>query len=120
MLLDTTWGGVAIDTLLDGVDTEAEYVTAHAAGRDVARLHSGDLSIYSAVAEQVRRLDRRGIPWTLTPGVPAFAAAARSRASMSRTNPESETSLHRSSAVGLAATRTILSAASDPRERPAP
>jgi precorrin-4/cobalt-precorrin-4 C11-methyltransferase len=55
---------------------EAEFVKAHAAGEDVARLHSGDLSIYSAVAEQLRRLDRRGIPYTLTPGVPAFAAAA--------------------------------------------
>ena len=55
---------------------EAEYVVAHAAGQDVARLHSGDLALYSAVAEQMRRLDRRGIPWTLTPGVPAFAAAA--------------------------------------------
>jgi precorrin-4/cobalt-precorrin-4 C11-methyltransferase len=55
---------------------EAEYVNAHAAGLDVARLHSGDLSIYSALAEQIRRLERRGIPFTLTPGVPAFAAAA--------------------------------------------
>jgi precorrin-4/cobalt-precorrin-4 C11-methyltransferase len=55
---------------------EAEFVSAHAAGHDVARLHSGDLSIYSAVAEQLRRLDRVGIPYTLTPGVPAFAAAA--------------------------------------------
>ena len=55
---------------------EAEYVRAHAAGQDVARLHSGDLSIYSAVAEQIRRLARHGIPYTLTPGVPAFAAAA--------------------------------------------
>jgi precorrin-4/cobalt-precorrin-4 C11-methyltransferase len=42
----------------------------------VARLQSGDLSIYSALAEQLRRLERRGIPYTLTPGVPAFAAAA--------------------------------------------
>jgi precorrin-4/cobalt-precorrin-4 C11-methyltransferase len=42
----------------------------------VARLHSGDLSIFSALAEQLRRLERRGIPYTLTPGVPAFAAAA--------------------------------------------
>src|SRR6202035_5627390 len=48
----------------------------NAAGDDVARLHSGDLSIYSALAEQLRRLDRHGIPYTLTPGVPAFAAAA--------------------------------------------
>jgi precorrin-4/cobalt-precorrin-4 C11-methyltransferase len=57
-------------------EIEAQYVEAHGAGLDVARLHSGDLSIYSAVAEQIRRLQRRGIPYTLTPGVPAFAAAA--------------------------------------------
>jgi precorrin-4/cobalt-precorrin-4 C11-methyltransferase len=57
-------------------EIEAEFVNAHAAGHDVARLHSGDLSIYSALAEQLRRLKRRGIPYTLTPGVPAFAAAA--------------------------------------------
>jgi precorrin-4/cobalt-precorrin-4 C11-methyltransferase len=57
-------------------EIEAEFVAAYRAGQDVARLHSGDLAIYSAVAEQLRRLDRRGIPWTLTPGVPAFAAAA--------------------------------------------
>jgi precorrin-4/cobalt-precorrin-4 C11-methyltransferase len=57
-------------------DIEAEFVAAQAAGKDVARLQSGDLSIYSALAEQLRRLERRGIPYTLTPGVPAFAAAA--------------------------------------------
>ena len=57
---------------------EAEYVKAFASGHDVARLHSGDLSIYSAVAEQIRRLEKHGIPYTLTPGVPAFAAAAAS------------------------------------------
>jgi precorrin-4/cobalt-precorrin-4 C11-methyltransferase len=57
-------------------EIEAEFVKAHAAGLDVARLHSGDLSIYSALAEQLRRLHRHGIPYTLTPGVPAFAAAA--------------------------------------------
>jgi precorrin-4/cobalt-precorrin-4 C11-methyltransferase len=55
---------------------EAEFVAAHAAGLDVARLHSGDLSFYSAVAEQIRRLEPHDIPYTLTPGVPAFAAAA--------------------------------------------
>ena len=55
---------------------EAEYVAAHDRGEDVARLHSGDLSVFSAVAEQVRRLERRRIAYTLTPGVPAFAAAA--------------------------------------------
>ncbi len=57
-------------------DIAAAFSAAHQAGQDVARLHSGDLSIYSAVAEQTRRLDDLGIPWTLTPGVPAFAAAA--------------------------------------------
>lgn len=66
-----------IDTAPMSLDEiEAEYVRAHDAGEDVARLHSGDLSIWSAVAEQMRRLDQRGIPYTLTPGVPAFAAAA--------------------------------------------
>ena len=70
-------GARLIDTApltLDAI--EAEYVAAHAAGQDVARLHSGDLAVFSAVAEQMRRLDRQGIPYTLTPGVPAFAAAA--------------------------------------------
>ncbi|PVE21419.1 precorrin-4 C(11)-methyltransferase [Microvirga sp. KLBC 81] len=54
----------------------AEYVRAHERGEDVARLHSGDLSIWSAMGEQIRRLDALGIPYTTTPGVPAFAAAA--------------------------------------------
>ncbi len=54
----------------------AEYVAAEEAGHDVARLHSGDLSIYSAAAEQMRRLDALGIAWDVTPGVPAFAAAS--------------------------------------------
>ncbi len=57
-------------------EIEAEFASAHAAGLDVARLHSGDLSIYSALAEQLRRLMRRAIPYTLTPGVPAYAAAS--------------------------------------------
>ena len=57
-------------------EIEAEYVAAHEAGKDVARLHSGDLSVFSAVAEQMRRLDARAISYTLTPGVPAIAAAA--------------------------------------------
>ena len=51
-------------------------VEATAAGKDVARLHSGDLSIWSAMGEQLRRLDAVGVPYTVTPGVPAFAAAA--------------------------------------------
>ncbi len=54
----------------------AELVSAHEAGADVARLHSGDPSIFSAVAEQARRLDAAGVPWQIVPGVPAFAAAA--------------------------------------------
>jgi len=57
-------------------EIEAEFIAADAAGHDVARLHSGDLSIFSALAEQLRRLERRNISYTLTPGVPAFAAAA--------------------------------------------
>jgi len=57
-------------------EIEAEFLVAHAKGLDVARLHSGDLSVYSALAEQIRRLERHGITYTLTPGVPAFAAAA--------------------------------------------
>ncbi len=54
----------------------AEFVRAHQAGEDVARLHSGDVSIWSAMGEQLRRLDQLAIPYTITPGVPAFAAAA--------------------------------------------
>nr|BEK69661.1 precorrin-4 C(11)-methyltransferase [Kitasatospora purpeofusca] len=53
-----------------------EMVRAHAAGQDVARLHSGDPSVFSAVAEQMRRLDAAGVPYDVVPGVPAFAAAA--------------------------------------------
>ena len=53
-----------------------ELSAAHERGEEVARLHSGDISIYSACAEQMRRLDTLGIPWDVTPGVPAFAAAA--------------------------------------------
>jgi precorrin-4/cobalt-precorrin-4 C11-methyltransferase len=54
----------------------AEMQAAHERGEDVARLHSGDMSIFSAAAEQMRRLDALAIPWDVTPGVPAFAAAA--------------------------------------------
>lgn len=53
-----------------------ELVAADRAGRDVARLHSGDPSVFSAVAEQMRRLDAAGVPYEMVPGVPAFAAAA--------------------------------------------
>jgi precorrin-4/cobalt-precorrin-4 C11-methyltransferase len=70
-------GARLIDThnlTLDEIVVECQR--AHESGHDVARLHSGDLSIYSAAAEQMRRLDALGIPWDVTPGVPAFAAAA--------------------------------------------
>jgi len=70
-------GARIVDTAPLSLDEiEAEFVAAHEKGLDVARLQSGDLSVYSALAEQLRRLERRGIPYTLTPGVPAFAAAA--------------------------------------------
>jgi len=56
----------------------AEISTAHDAGKDVARVHSGDPSLYGAIAEQIRRLDTLSIDYTITPGVPAFAACAAS------------------------------------------
>jgi len=60
-------------TLTEIVD---EMVAAHREGLDVARLASGDLSVFSALAEQMRRLDAAGVPYDLCPGVPAYAAAA--------------------------------------------
>ena len=70
-------GARVIDTAPMSLDEiVAEYVAAAAAGLDVARLHSGDLSVWSALGEQTRRLDALCIPYTVTPGVPAFAAAA--------------------------------------------
>jgi precorrin-4/cobalt-precorrin-4 C11-methyltransferase len=57
-------------------EIEAEFLRADAAGHDVARLHSGDLSVWSAMGEQLRRLRKLDIPYTITPGVPSFAAAA--------------------------------------------
>ena len=68
-------------TLIDSSGLSLDRITehlvgAHAAGQDVARLCSGDPSLYSALAEQARRLDRAGVPWAVTPGVPAYAAAA--------------------------------------------
>ena len=72
-------GARLVDTAdLDLDAITAELVAAHAAGLDVARLHSGDPSIYSAMAEQMRRLDAAGVPYEVVPGVPAFAAAAAS------------------------------------------
>ncbi|MCO6185796.1 precorrin-4 C(11)-methyltransferase [Rhizobium sp. L1K21] len=70
-------GALVMDTApmhLD--DIVAEMEKAHADGKDVARVHSGDPSIYGATAEQMRRLDALNIPYEVVPGVPAFAAAA--------------------------------------------
>ncbi|MER5275267.1 precorrin-4 C(11)-methyltransferase [Streptomyces sp. NPDC002809] len=66
-----------VDTAhLDIDQITAELTAAHRAGHDVARLHSGDPSVFSAVNEQMRRLDEAGVPYEVVPGVPAFAAAA--------------------------------------------
>ena len=67
-LVDTQ--GLSLDEIV------TEMAEAHGRGEDVARLHSGDLAVFSAMAEQTRRLDALAIPWDATPGVPAFAAAA--------------------------------------------
>lgn len=77
-LLDTCpEGAEVVDTARMSLDQIVDkLVEADRAGLDVARLHSGDPSIYSAVAEQVRRLDAAGVGYDIVPGVPAFAAAA--------------------------------------------
>lgn len=70
-------GAVLVDSQHLDLDQITErLVTAHEHGQDVVRLCSGDPSLYSALAEQTRRLDRAGVPWDVTPGVPAYAAAA--------------------------------------------
>jgi precorrin-4/cobalt-precorrin-4 C11-methyltransferase len=70
-------GARVLDTAPLNLDEiEAEFLAAHEHGLDVARLHSGDLSLWSAMGEQLRRLQKHGIPFTVTPGVPAFAASA--------------------------------------------
>jgi precorrin-4/cobalt-precorrin-4 C11-methyltransferase len=77
MLLHCRKDARLVDTAPLSLDQiEAEFLRAASSSEDVARLHSGDLSVYSAVAEQIRRLDAHGLAWTMTPGVPAFAAAA--------------------------------------------
>jgi len=70
-------GARIVDTAPLSLDEiAAEFSRAEAEGQDIARLHSGDLSVWSAMGEQLRRLDRLGIAYTVTPGVPSFAAAA--------------------------------------------
>jgi precorrin-4/cobalt-precorrin-4 C11-methyltransferase len=70
-------GARVVDTVQLTLDEIiAEMSAAHGEGLDVARLHSGDPSLYGAIAEQMRRLDALAIPYDVTPGVPAFAAAA--------------------------------------------
>jgi precorrin-4/cobalt-precorrin-4 C11-methyltransferase len=70
-------GARIVDTAPIDLDAIIKLCTeATERGEDVARLHSGDLSIFSAMGEQARRLERAGVAFTVTPGVPAFAAAA--------------------------------------------
>src|SRR3954471_8423733 len=70
-------GARLVDTAnLDLDRIVAELVGAHERGEAGARLHSGDPSVFSAMAEQLRRLDAAGVPYEIVPGVPAFAAAA--------------------------------------------
>ncbi len=72
-------GALLFDTQRLDLDAIVEHCrAAHERGEDVARLHSGDISIWSAAAEQMRRLDALAIAYDVTPGVPAFAAAAAS------------------------------------------
>ena len=61
---------MTLDEIID------EISRAHAAGHDVARVHSGDPALYGAIAEQMRRLGAQGIPYDIVPGVPSYAAAA--------------------------------------------
>ena len=68
LLLDTA--PMTLDEIIGHIET------AHAAGHDVARVHSGDPSLYGAIGEQIRRLDALGISFEIVPGVPAYAAAA--------------------------------------------
>ena len=77
ILAEAPEGARIVDTApldLDAIMAEMEQAAAE--GHEVARLHSGDPSLYGAIAEQMRRLDRLGIPYDVTPGVPAYAAAA--------------------------------------------
>ena len=77
LVAETPSDALVMDTApmtLDEIMVEIE--TAHAAGKDIARVHSGDPSLYGAIAEQIRRLKALNIPYEITPGVSAYAAAA--------------------------------------------
>ena len=70
-------GAKVIDTAALTLDQIISEITAaYRRGVEIARVHSGDPSLYGAIAEQIRRLEALGIPYDVTPGVPAFAAAA--------------------------------------------
>jgi len=70
-------GATVMDTAPMTLDEIIDEIgRAHAAGHDVARVHSGDPALYGAIAEQMRRLGARGIPYDIVPGVPSYAAAA--------------------------------------------
>jgi precorrin-4/cobalt-precorrin-4 C11-methyltransferase len=114
-------GARIIDTSAMDLDQiEAEFLRSHEAGEDVARLHSGDLSIWSAMGEQLRRLDQLAIPYTITPGVPAFAAAAAALGTeltlpevaqslvLTRTQGRASSMPARETLAAFAATRTTL------------
>ncbi|MEJ0092157.1 MAG: precorrin-4 C(11)-methyltransferase [Methylocella sp.] len=114
-------GARIIDTAAMNLDEiVAEFLRAHQAGEDVARLHSGDISIWSALGEQIRRLDELAIPYTITPGVPAFAAAAAALGCeltlpevaqslvLTRTQGRASSMPERETLAAFAATRTTL------------
>jgi precorrin-4/cobalt-precorrin-4 C11-methyltransferase len=97
-----------------------EFVRADREGRDVARLHSGDLSVWSAMGEQLRRLDQLGLRYTVTPGVPSFAAGAAALAReltlpgvaqsvvLTRTSGRASAMPERETLAGFAATGATL------------
>jgi precorrin-4/cobalt-precorrin-4 C11-methyltransferase len=114
-------GTTLVDSQHLDLDQIVEHLrAAHEAGHDVARLCSGDPSLYSALAEQTRRLDRLGIPWDVTPGVPAYAAAAAvvgreltvpevaQSVVLTRTHAASTAMPERESLAAFAATRATL------------
>ena len=77
LLAEARADAVVVDTAALDLDAIVAHVErAHARAEDVARVHSGDPSLYGAIAEQMRRLDELGIPYAVVPGVPAYAAAA--------------------------------------------